>query len=132
MILQFLVSGYPYDPDSVQRAIGKMNPALPAMEYPGVMAATMATNDNLSEPMRMACEEEDNGVQESVTVPAGTFIALRIPLPRLGKDIWISPEVPFGVVKMVEPDGKGLELIAHGTGATSSITETPQKMPGAP
>ena len=63
-------------------------------------------------------------------MPAGTFRALRVPARGLGKDIWISADVPFGVIKMAEPDGKGLELIAYGADAESSITETPQTMPG--
>jgi len=31
---------------------------------------------------------------------------------------------------MAYPDGKGLELMAYGMDAVSSITEEPQKMPG--
>ena len=44
----------------------------------------------------------------------------------------VSPDVPFGVIKLADADGKGLELLAYGTDAESSITETPQKMPGSP
>lgn len=128
MTLQFLVPGYPYE--TVLGVVMKMAEGVPAMVYPPAMAASLKGNDNLSEPLRMACEASASGVQESITVPAGTFSALRISLRSLGKDIWISPEVPFGVVKMAEADGKGLELLAYGMDAVSSITEEPQKMPG--
>ena len=50
---------------------------------------------------------------------------------QLAKDIWVSPLAPFGVIKMTDADGKGLVLLDHGTGAESSITETPQKVPGS-
>ena len=131
MILQFLIPSYPFEPESLQRAVMKMNAALPAMEFPAAAAANLLANDNLSDPLRQACEASTSAVEESVTVPAGTFDAHRVPLKRLGKDIWVSPSVPFAVVKMVDSNGKGLELLDHGTGAESSITETPQKMPGS-
>ena len=53
-------------------------------------------------------------VQETVTVPAGTFSATRIPLRRMGKDIWLSSSVPFGIVKLADADDKGMQLIAYG------------------
>ena len=132
MILQFLVPGYPFDESNVAKAIAKMNPELPAMEYPAEFGASMRSNDNLSDPIRRACEEADSASRESITVGAGTFDAFRIRLERLAKDVWISPEVPFGVVKLADAEGKGLELVAFGTDAESSITETPQKFPGTP
>ncbi len=132
MILQFLIPEYPYDPSTVRRTVAKMNPELPAMEYPQALGATMQPHDNLSDPIRRACEAADSATKESITVAGGTFEAFRIPLKRLAKVIWVSPDVPFGVVKLADADGKGLELVAHGTDAESSITETPQKMPGSP
>ena len=130
MIMQFLVPGYPYDGDTVRGMVMKMGDAMPAMVYPPEMAGSMSSNDSLSNPLQLACDESELGTVESVTVPAGTFRALRVPARGLGKDIWISADVPFGVIKMAEPDGKGLELVAYGADAESLITETPQKMPG--
>ena len=132
MILQFLVPGYPYDPSTVRKTVAKMSPDLPAMEYPQALGASMQPNDSLSDPIRGACEAADSATKESISVAGGTFDAFRIPLKRLGKVIWVSPDVPFGVVKLADADGKGLELVAHGTDAESSITETPQKIPGSP
>ena len=45
-------------------------------------------------------------------------------------EAWLSRDVPFGIVKMTGPDGVSMALTGHGTDAQSSITETPQKMPG--
>lgn len=132
MIFQLLVPGYPYADDAVRKVIAKMNPALPAMEYPPAMATSFTGKDNFSDALRMACEEAANGVPDSVTVPAGTFSAERIPLQGQAKDIWVSPEVPFGVVKIAEHNGKGLELMEYGNNAESAITETAQKLPGGP
>ena len=132
MIMQLLVPGYPYDPSTVRKTVAKMSPDLPAMEYPQALGASMQANDTLSDPIRGACEAAESATKESISVAGGTFDAFRIPLPRLGKVIWVTPDVPFGVVKMTDADGKGLELLAYGADAESSITETPQRMPGAP
>ena len=132
MILQLLVPGYPYDPSSVLKTVAKVNPDLPAMEFPQALGASMQANDTLSDPIRGACEAAESATKESISVAGRTFDAFRIPLKRLGKVIWVTPDVPFGVVKMTDADGKGLELLAYGADAESSITETPQKMPGAP
>ena len=86
---------------------------------------------HLSDPIRRACEAAESATKESISVAGGTFDAFRVPLKRLGKVIWVTPDVPFGVVKLADADGKGLELLAYGTDAESSITETPQKMPGS-
>lgn len=131
MIFKFLISGWPFPEGSIKRAIMQM-PRIPGTDSipPMEMPPSGVQKDNLSEPIRMACEEMEKGVQESVTVPAGTFSATRIPLRRLGKDIWLSSSVPFGIVKLVDADDKGMELIAFGSDAKPAITEMPQKLPG--
>ena len=71
---------------------------------------------------------------ESVQVPAGTFEThhLRPVDEELGPgEVWVSTEVPFGLVKGEGPDGS-LILIESGSGATSTITENPQDIPGIP
>lgn len=128
MTLKFLVSGFPYD--SVQAIVGKMGDQLPAMTYPVGAGKSLRSNDNVSEPLRAACDEMGEGVEESVTVPAGTFRALRVSPKRLGKDVWISPDVPFGLIKTADEQGIGMQLIDHGDDAVSAITETPQTIPG--
>ena len=132
MIFQLLIPAYPYEDNAIRKLVVKMNPALPAMEYPLSMAASFTGKDNFSDPLRMACKEAAIGVPESVSVPAGTFNTQRIPLAGQAKDIWISPEVPFGVVKIAEQNGKGLKLMEYGSNAESAIDETPQKIPGGP
>jgi hypothetical protein len=64
---------------------------------------------------------------EQVTVPAGTFRALHVKDPDDGSDTWIDPDLPFAVVKGADPsDSTTVELISHGMGAKTQITETPR------
>ena len=132
MMMQMLIPSYPFPPESVRRVVVKIGDG-PAMEYPEEMAVAMGRQgQNLSEPLLKACNESETVGWETVTVPAGTFHALRVKAILAGggeKDIWLSKDVPFGIIRMTEePEGKGLVLLDHGTDATSSITETPLKM----
>ena len=127
MAFQFLVPAYPYSEEDIKGVAMKMGES--TREYPPEMAASLSgRSDSLSEPLQRACDEAESGEMESVTVPAGTFNALKVSPHRFGKDVWISAEVPFGVVKMTESDGKGLELIAHGIDP-GLVTKTTEQVP---
>jgi len=66
---------------------------------------------------------------ESVTVPAGTFRALHVTNADGGNDSWVVPDLPFALVKAgvgAADDSGRMELVAHGMGAKSQITETPR------
>ncbi|MDX1384630.1 MAG: hypothetical protein R3190_13340, partial [Thermoanaerobaculia bacterium] len=128
MVFQFLIPSWPYPPGSVRGAVTKI-PGAPAMRVPASAAANVG-RDNLSEPVLAACDEEET-TSESVTVPAGTFAATRSSPRGFGKDVWLSADVPFGLVKTAEANGMGMRLVEYGTDAESAITETPQKLPGA-
>lgn len=129
-IMQLLIPGYPYPPQGISGLIMQLAPDL-VMEYSKEMAGAMSGQggDNLSAPTAQACDDSEIIGMESVTVPAGTFQAMRVET-RLGggkMDIWISDEVPFGIVKFADEDGYGLQLVGHGMDAKSSITGTPMK-----
>jgi hypothetical protein len=47
-------------------------------------------------------------------------------------EIWVQPDLQFAMVKGILKDGGMMELTGQGTGAKSSITETPVAMPGIP
>ncbi len=66
---------------------------------------------------------------QPVTVPAGTFTALRYHDDKHGADTWVVPGRPFFMVKSKGKDFV-LSLTSSGGGAKSSITEIPQEMPG--
>jgi len=132
-IMKILIPGWPYAEGAMKRAmmqlpLGEGTEAMPPMEMP---PSGMKKDDPMN-PIRMACAELENGVNESLTVTAGTFSTTRITLRREGKDIWLSSEVPFGIVKFADEDDKGMELIAFGSDAEPGITVEPQKIPGMP
>jgi hypothetical protein len=131
MIMQFLIPQWPYAEGAITRVIMQM-PTIQGMDPmpPIEMPPSTVQKDDLASPIRMACAELKKGVEETVTVPAGTFSALRIPLRPLGKDIWISPDVPFGMVKLVDAAGNGTVLHAFGSNAESAVTATPSQLPG--
>lgn len=130
-IMKILISDWPYDQGTIKRAMMQLptapgTQAMPPMEMP----PSSIKNEDPADPIRMACAEADKAVEESVTVGAGTFTATRIPLRHVAKDIWLSSDVPFGIVKMADSGDKGMELMAFGTDAEPAITAEPQKIPG--
>jgi len=44
--------------------------------------------------------------------------------------VWVSADVPFGIVRGVVARQGTLELLSFGSGATGSITETPLSLSG--
>jgi hypothetical protein len=130
-IMKILIPDWPYAEGAMKRAmmqlpLGEGSEAMPPMEMP----PSSIKKDDPASPIRMACAELEKGVDETVTVAAGTFSTTRIPLRRMGKDIWLSSEVPFGIVKFADADDKGMELIEVGGDAEPGITAEPQKIPG--
>jgi len=136
MIIKILIPGWPYTNETVKRSLMQM-PRMEGMDAmpPIEMPPSSVQGENVSDPLQMACEEFEKGVvetsRESVTVEAGTFSATRIPVRQLGKDVWVSTDVPFGIVKMVDEDGYGVVLTAYGNDAVPAITEMPQVLPGS-
>jgi hypothetical protein len=130
-IMKVLIPSWPYVEGAVKRVMMQL-PMVEGMEGmpPMEMPPSSIKKDDPANPIRMPCAEVEKGVEESLTVTAGTFSTTRIPLRRLGKDIWLSSEVPFGIVKFADEDDKGMELIAFGSDAEPGITAEPQKIPG--
>jgi hypothetical protein len=103
----------------------------PAMKVSGAMGGFMGqrAGENTSAfNLAAQCPAAHVVGWESVTVPAGTFRALHVRTDD-GAEVWSSRDVPFGLVKT---HGKRVDmaLTGHGTGAKSSISETPMEMPG--
>jgi hypothetical protein len=134
MIMQLLVPSYPYQQSEVQQAVVKMGDQ-PAMIVSEQMLGMMQGRgaENPARDAASACENAELVGRETVTVPAGAFevVHLRVSEDSEAADIWVSPDVPFGMVKL---EGHGVELVLlnHGKDAKSSISEKPQRMPGVP
>ena len=75
------------------------------------------------------CEGVEPAGEETVEVPAGSFKTTKLHNSKYESDAWVSTKVPFYMVKMTGKD-YDLQLAGMGDGAKSSITETPQEMPG--
>ncbi len=140
MIAQYLVPGFPFQFADVKAIIMKMGDA-PAMRLPEQMIQAMSERMPHDAAMNLAarCASAKVVGWENVTVAAGTFHALHVqdttsaPGAATGGrgDFWVSPDVPFGLVKATDPHSGTIELVGTGKDAKSSITEPPQTL-GAP
>jgi hypothetical protein len=133
MIMQMLVPGL--GKGNVRSVVMKSGDQ-PAMKMPAQMIQMMNTAPgmNMAADLVRQCQEMEVVGWEPVTVPGGEFRALHMRNPRSGmvSEVWVQPDLQFSMVKAVLKDGGTMELAAQGTGAKSSITETPQEMPGLP
>ena len=135
MVMKFLVPKYPYQMEDVKEVVMKPE-GQPAMKLPASMVrqmgSQMAGGDPTRDFIRRCAQAKDLGA-ERVTVPAGTFGTQHWEDAESGHQVWVSERVPFGMVQAVGKDGKHrMVLAAHGTGATTAITEEPRAMPGMP
>ncbi|MFW6089959.1 MAG: hypothetical protein ACODAB_09410 [Gemmatimonadota bacterium] len=128
-ILQLRVPGFPFTPDEIEEVVTKTG-ASPAVRLPDSMVRQYASAEQGGPlgDIRAHCREAQVVGMEEVTVPAGTFVATHLRFPASGGDVWVSDAVPFGIVKGRLPGQGDVELRAHGTDATASITETPISM----
>ena len=106
----------------------------PAMKMPPQMVQMINSTPgtNVTAEIARDCQEMDVVGWEEITVAAGHFRALHMKHPRTAMEVWVQPELEFAMVKGTLKDGSLLELRAQGSGAKSSITETPREMTGFP
>jgi hypothetical protein len=129
MIYQMLVpGGGPLEMDGIEEVVMKMGDR-PAMKMGGMMLGMVRTQLGKNMAFKDVCAEVTMVGEEKVSVPAGSFSAKHFHSAKYETDVWVSPKVPFSMLKSV---GKSHELVlaATGDGAKSEITETPQEMPG--
>jgi hypothetical protein len=128
LVYQILTPGNPAEMDQAQEVIFKSG-TKQAMKMSGMMMKMIRGQLQKNSFLGNVCEGVTVAGEESVTVPAGTFTAVRYHNSKYEGDTWMVPDLPF---YMVKTKGKKLELnrTASGGGAKSSITETPQEMPG--
>ena len=128
MVYQVLTPGGPAEMDQVAEIVFKPGDKQ-AMKLNSMMMKMMRGQLSKNSVLAMVCEGVAPAGEESVTVPAGTFKAIKYHNSKHNVDSWVVPSRPFVLVKSV---GKDLEmsLSSSGDGAKSSITETPQEMGG--
>jgi hypothetical protein len=127
-VFQMLVPGGPNELGQVEEVVMKSG-GRKAMKMTGMMMKMVRGQLEKNSFLNNMCEGVALVGEESVTVPAGTFKTYHFHNSKYNSDSWISPSVPFAMVKATGKDHE-IALTAVGTGATSSITETPQDMMG--
>lgn len=128
MVYQVLTAGTPAEMDQVEEVVYKPGQK-PATRLNAVMVKMMRAQLGKNSVLGNLCEGVSLVGKESVTVPAGTFKVLRYHNAKYDSDTWADPDHPFFMIKSVGKDFE-LSLASSGDGAQSSITETPQEMPG--
>jgi hypothetical protein len=127
MVYQVLTPGNPAEMGRAEEIVFK--PAgKPAMKMNGAMLKMILGQLEKNSVLSSLCEGVAPTGEESVTVPAGTFTAIRYHDSKHDADTWVVPDRPFVMVKSKGKDFE-LNLAESGDGATSAITETPQQMP---
>ena len=130
MIMQVLVPGYPYEPESIEEVVVK-GQGKPAMRMSPATMAQLKAQMKASGQLSMAdqCKGMAAVGDESLKVPPGTFRVRHFRDARTHNEIWMSRALPFGMVKTKDDKGVALVLVGHGRGARSAIVEAPVPMP---
>jgi len=127
-VYQMLLPQSPLQMGQIQEVVMKQG-SRPAMKISGMMMSMIRGQMEKSSLFKDLCKDVTLVGSESVTVPAGTFKALHYRSEKNRTDSWVSPDLPFAMVKSVGENHE-IRLTGQGDGAESSITETPQEMPG--
>lgn len=128
MVYQMLTPGNPAEIGQVEDIVFKEGDK-PAMRMNSMMVGMVRGQMRKSSVLSNLCDGVTSAAEETVEVPAGSFKATKLHKAEDSTDTWVSDKVPFYMVKSVGKD-YDLSLANVGTGAKSSITETPQEMPG--
>ena len=128
MIYQVLVPGSLVEMGKVQEIVFKPG-SQPAMKMSGQMVEMVRGQLNKQSFYGKMCDRVSLVGREKVTVPAGAFQALHFRSAEQASDSWVSPNVPFSLIKSSGKDYE-VELVSQGQGATSSIKEKPKEMRG--
>ena len=126
MVYQMLVPGSAAELGDVREIVMKPG-ARPAMKVDGMMLGMIRKQMQNQAFLSDACKDVSLVGSESVTVPAGKFESRHFHSAKYASDSWIAGGVPFSLVKSTGKD-YNIELVAHGKGAKSSITEKPQTL----
>lgn len=130
-IIKLLIPGYPVDVEELEEIVMKSGDG-PALKVGGPMMGMIRKifSDNPGLSAAEECKSMAAVGEESVTVPAGTYQTRHYRNVESGAEVWASGELPFGIVKSFDGEEYVVELIAHGEGAETAITETPQDLFG--
>jgi hypothetical protein len=126
MVYQVLTPGNPAEIDQAEEVVLKAGDKQ-AMKMDGMMLKMIRGQLKKNSILATLCEGITVAGEESVTVPAGTFKAVRYHDSKHNADTWVVADRPFIMVKSKGKDFE-LSLASSGGDAKSSITESPQGM----
>ena len=129
MVMQMVVPSYPYEMAEVKEVVMQMGEDPPMKMSEQMLGMMRSRMPNASQMSSASCARMTLVGRESITVPAGTFQTTHYRDAEHNADVWVTPSIPFGMVKAVA-EGHTVQLAASGTGATTNLTGTPQEMPG--
>lgn len=125
-LTQVVVPGFPYEQEAIQEVVVQQGNRPAARWGPSLLVqARSSPRAPLTQLIVDACTGSRLVGEEQVTVPAGAFTTRHYRNAAAGSDIWVSEEVPFGIVKVTGLNGATMELMARGTGAGSSVKGEP-------
>ncbi len=138
MIVELLVPSYPFEPETVMEAVMKRGDE-PAVKMPGSRMGggrpagqgRGGRGGNTASAWEQQCKTMAVVGAETLTVPAGVFKTTHLHSASDSTDVWVTKDVPFGLVKSVTGRST-MTLQGMGKNAKKSITETPKEMPGMP
>jgi hypothetical protein len=128
MVYQMLTPGSPAEMGQVEEIVMKTG-GRPAMKMNSMMVGMIRGQLEKNSTLSNLCEGVSVVGEETVEVPAGSFKTVRMHNDKHNSDAWVSTKVPFYMVKSAAKDVE-ISLVRSGDGAESSITETPEEMPG--
>jgi len=126
MIYQMLVPGVgPSELGKVEEIVFQPG-TNEAVTLNGMMVKMIQGQIEKSSVFKELCKGVTLVGEEKVRVPAGSFKALHFQNANEGSDSWISPAIPFALVKSSGKDYQ-VALSSQGDGAKSSIVEAVQE-----
>lgn len=127
-ILKILMPGYPYRPGEMEDMVMKTGDE-PAMHVgPMMIMVRGIINKNPGLSVAAQCQAMEYVGDESVSVPAGKFSTRHYRDASAGAELWVAPELAFGIVKSGDAEGHSMELMRYGEDAKTAIAETPKNM----
>ena len=122
VVSQVLVPGFPYEPSAVAGAALQPVSGPPIRLNAQQLARLQRGLPGLLKSIVDGCRSGTLVGTETLKVAGRSIGAEHYRNALRGSDIWVSSEVPFGIVKLLDgTDHSSMELTATGTGAKSSF-----------
>lgn len=127
VVSQVLVPGFPYDPSALVDAALQLPNGVPVKLSANQVARGRRHLPGMLQAIVDGCKSASLVGQETVKVAGGAFRAQHYRNALRGSDIWVSSDVPFGIVKLTDgADKTTMELFSAGTTAKSSFSAPPK------